>query len=109
MVKNELFERARSHYGLKQQVIVAIEELSELQKELTKFLRLKADYDHIAEEIADVEICCEELKQYFKLHNIVGTWKSQKLQRLQSRIDYNTPANDDSLRKLQERYNFNRE
>lgn len=36
---DELYERAREVYGEETQIIVALEELSELQKELCKYLR----------------------------------------------------------------------
>ena len=38
-------------------IIMAIEELSELQKELSKFLRGKGDHLCIVEEVADVIMC----------------------------------------------------
>ena len=49
--------------GRGNQMIVAIEELSELQKELTKQLRLIGDREHLVEELSDVwivfnEVCC---------------------------------------------------
>lgn len=53
-------------YGEKQ-VVVAIEELSELQKELCKALRGKVDIDHITEELADVWIMFQQMKLYFRI------------------------------------------
>lgn len=50
------------HYGKESQTIVAIEELSELQKELTKALRGKGSYVHITEEIADVMVMINQLR-----------------------------------------------
>ena len=51
------------------QLIVTIEELSELTKELTKDLRGKENIDNIIEELADVVICCETVKQYFYIND----------------------------------------
>lgn len=51
-------------YGDKQ-VIVAIEEMSELQKELCKSLRGKTNKEAIAEEIADVYIMLNQMQQYY--------------------------------------------
>ena len=48
-------------------LILCIEELSELQKELTKTLRNKADHDGIKEEIADVMLCLLSLMQMFDI------------------------------------------
>ena len=49
------------------QVYVAIEELSELTKELTKHLRGDTNIDNITEEIADCVIVIETMKLYFGL------------------------------------------
>lgn len=53
-------------YGEKQ-LIVAIEELSELQKELCKHLRGKGDKKHIIEETADVLIMVGNIREYFDI------------------------------------------
>lgn len=57
----EIFKEMVLKYGDKQ-VIVAIEELAELQKELCKNLRGKDNESEIAEEIADVYIMLEQMK-----------------------------------------------
>ena len=57
-----LFERNKE-----KQLIVALEELSELQKEITKNLRKKSNIDNLIEEIADVQIIIEQLKYYFNI------------------------------------------
>lgn len=48
--------------GLDHEAIVCVEELSELQKEITKFLRGKGDLNALASEIADVYICLNTLE-----------------------------------------------
>ena len=60
MNNKEFYKKILDIYKWKQ-VIVAIEELSELQKELCKSLRGDTNYDNIIEEIADVEIAEAEL------------------------------------------------
>ena len=54
MTTQEIYELALAKNGTILQRIVAIEELSELVKELTKDLRNIGDLDHIAEEMADL-------------------------------------------------------
>lgn len=49
------------------QIIVAIEELSELQKELCKSLRGKTNIANILEEMADVYIMLNQMQMYFKI------------------------------------------
>lgn len=69
--------------GVKYQTTIAIEELSELIKELTKVIRDKGSNMHICEEIADVEICLEELKLMIpKARLQIRLFKNFKLQRL---------------------------
>lgn len=61
---------------------VAMEELSELQKEISKALRDKADINHITEEIADVEIVIEKLKKQLNISNYnIEKWKRFKKER----------------------------
>lgn len=78
-------QEAIAHFGARQQIIVAIEELSELQKELCKFLRYNK-FGNIAEEIADVEIMLEQMIMLFTSRNSVEIWKQIKLERLDQRI-----------------------
>ncbi len=67
----ELCKMLVGKYG-KKQIVVCIEELGELQKELCKYLRkgytndeLK---DNIVEEMADVYIMLEQMKIYFNIN-----------------------------------------
>ena len=48
-------------------LIIAMEELAELQQALSKFLRRKPNMDNLHEEYADVLICLEWIKQYCQL------------------------------------------
>ena len=68
---NELYDGLAEFYGVNNQIIIAVEELSELQKELCKALRGKKKLVAISEEMADVEIMLEQLKRIFQfLHRI---------------------------------------
>lgn len=62
----EIYAEALETFGKTLQMIVAIEEMSELTKVLTKMIRHgdppdRAFYDHYCEECADVEIGLEQL------------------------------------------------
>lgn len=46
-------------------IVIVVEELSELTKELTKALRDKQDLNGIIEELADVLICIDYVKEVF--------------------------------------------
>ena len=60
--KEKIMKQSVNWYGAIAKYIVAIEELSELQKEITKQLRGKSEYMNFLEELADVYICLEYLK-----------------------------------------------
>ena len=79
-------KKAIATYGIEAQQVVAIEELSELQKEITKNLRGKGDLDHMAEEIADVRIMLEQLMMAFDLHGKVEDWEAKKVTRLENNL-----------------------
>lgn len=87
MVVKEIICEAVEHYGRENQVVVAIEELSELQKELCKMLRGKQDTEHIAEEIADVQIMLAQMQEMLGIKNMVKRYRYFKLLRLESRMN----------------------
>lgn len=60
-----ILEGAIQKFGIRHQVIVAIEELSELQKELTKWLRGRGKHENMMEEMADVSIMLNQLELIF--------------------------------------------
>lgn len=66
MTKEELYQTLLIKFKDKQ-VFVAIEELSELQKEFTKYLRGKGNRDNLIEEMADVYIMLEQMQMYLHL------------------------------------------
>lgn len=75
-------------YGETNQLIVCIEELSELQKELCKMLRVdaKMNNDALAEEMADVEIALATIKTLMGNESRVERWIKRKLQRMCERL-----------------------
>lgn len=77
-------------YGAQAQITMVFEEMSELQKELCKFLRGNTDANtlsNIAEEIADVEIMLDQMKLEFKCSDAVEEWRAQKVKRLRARLE----------------------
>ena len=82
----EIIEKATNLYGKEKQKIVAIEELSELQKELTKDLRRKGNSYNIAEEMADVLIVWNELLDIYGNKEKVEMFLDYKLERLRQKV-----------------------
>lgn len=81
-LKNKTYNDLISKYGENMQLIVAIEELSELQKELTKILRGKGSKSRLIEEVADCYICLEQIRIIKKItNNELKNEKAKKLMR----------------------------
>jgi hypothetical protein len=74
-------------YGAQAQELMLLEEMSELQKEICKYERGAENVQHIAEEIADVEIMLEQMKILFECAEAVSAFRKAKLDRLRRRIE----------------------
>jgi len=86
----ELYQQALEKWGAELQITTAIEEMSELIKELCHYLRPNRKYnvEAISEEIADVEIMLEQLKfAIFKNSFQVMMKKKSKLNRLKKTLE----------------------
>ncbi len=85
--ETEALQRALDTYGSLPQIVMVFEEMSELQKELCKYLRGKYSPANIAEEIADVEIMLEQMKMLFCCAEDVRSVRRRKVERLKERLD----------------------
>ena len=85
---NEILNKAIEVNGVDYQMNVAIEELSELQKEICKMKRGIGSNLNLAEEMADVEIVLEELKMIYNNRDMVEVYKKRKVERLAERLGY---------------------
>lgn len=85
----EIMQKAIDTYGDEVQSMVAIEEMSELTKELIKYWRGDYNVDHIAEEMADVYITLCELQLIFGIDDeTIRGYKEYKLKRLRKSLDF---------------------
>ena len=87
MKKKDVYEKAKATWGIDAQVTKAVEELSELQKELCKFLLDDGNMEHITEEMADVKIMIEQMELILENKEAVKAVKKAKIQRLSDRLD----------------------
>lgn len=62
MDKIEVYKQMINKYGKKAQMLIAVEEMSELQKEILKFLRGRCNQQNIAEEL-------EEYRKHYPVEN----------------------------------------
>lgn len=85
-IVNEAIEK----YGRDHQMMVAVEELSELQKEICKVARKDVcvwDIDALTEEMADVRLMLFELQVMFQIKTTeLDAIEQMKLNRLEERI-----------------------
>lgn len=80
-------EKAIATYGADLQLTVAVEELSELIKEICKNKRGKDNRDQIIEEMADCYIMLEQLAIIFEIPNhAIKEVASNKIARLEQRL-----------------------
>lgn len=82
----DVYAAALSAFGERTQMIVALEELSECQKEICKMLRGEGNVDHLAEEIADAQIMLEQITMIFQTQSLVTNYREMKLLRLAERV-----------------------
>ena len=82
----QVYSDALDTFGVGMQLIVALEELSELQKEITKALRGDLNPLHLAEEVADATIMLEQVRQIFNINEPVCEMMDSKIIRLRKNI-----------------------
>lgn len=88
MTYQEIFNKAISTYGEKAQKLMAIEEMSELTKEICKDFRGKLDREHLIEELADVTITIDQLMLMYKISgNELQQMYEKKVERLKERLE----------------------
>lgn len=87
--KRSTLIQAICHYGQQMQMLVAIEEMSELTKEIVKHRRGEDNRRQVAEEIADVGIMLEQLELMFNCMELTQDIREEKLARLKKRLEEN--------------------
>lgn len=85
--RKQVYDAALGKWGVKMQATVAIEEMSEVIKEITKMLRGELDREHMAEEIADATIMLEQLRQMLNIDDSVDSWMDYKVAALKRKVE----------------------
>lgn len=93
MTSKEIMYKAINTYGVENQMIKTVEELSELSQALCKFLSKpytesdRTILNNIYEEIADVEIMLEQCKMiFYESEDKINDYKKKKIKRLERRL-----------------------
>ena len=85
---NPVLKRALHTRGEQAQMMMVVEEMSELMKEILKNVnRGKDNLAEIIEETADVEIMLEQLKENYQIADEVEAYKSEKIKLIERRLD----------------------
>ena len=83
----EVLKHAIDTYGKQSQLTVAMEEMAELTKELSKNIRGNDNIFAIAEETAEVLIMLEQIQMIFGNRRQVEEFRQQKIRRLANRLE----------------------
>lgn len=83
-----IIAKSIKHYGEEIQSTVCMEECAELIQAISKAKRGKLDEDNMTEEIADVLICIEMLKQIYNIQDCsIENWIERKQERILRRME----------------------
>lgn len=66
--RNEIVKKAVEHRGIETTGIICMEEMAELQQQISKYLRGCGDRLCLLEEMADVYICLKYIEKVFEIH-----------------------------------------
>lgn len=89
----DTYKQAIDLYGEKAQKLMAIEEMSELTKEICKDFREKLNRENLIEEMADVLIMLDQMLLMYKISgDEIQQMRERKIERLKGRMD---KANDE--------------
>lgn len=84
----DTYKQAIKTYGEHAQKLMAIEEMSELTKEICKDFRGKLNREHLIEEMADVLIMLDQMLVLYKISGEeVGLMRIKKVERLKERLE----------------------
>lgn len=87
-IGKSIIAKSIKHYGEEIQSTVCMEECAELIQAISKAKRGKLDVDNMIEEIADVLICVEILKQIYNIPDCsIENWIERKQERMLSRME----------------------
>jgi len=82
------YNKAIELYGEKAQKLMAIEEMSELTKEICKDFRGKLNREHLIEEIVDVIITIDQLMMMYEISgDEIEQMRERKFERLKERLE----------------------
>ena len=86
-INTKFLEQATNKWGEPIQLIMVVEEIAELIKEISKYFRRKDNRENIIEEVGDVYIMLEQMKIIFNITDEeLNTIIDQKIERLEGKL-----------------------
>ena len=87
-IKDEkLLYRAIRTFGADAQIKKTFEEMGELQEAICKVDTGRDTLEHLAEEVADVQIMLDQVILMYGIEETVADWREEKLGRLREKIE----------------------
>lgn len=87
--EQEILNKAIQTWGKNAQVLMVLEEMSELQKEILKNInRGKDNIPELIDETTDLEIMLTQLKMIYHIEKAVEEHRSEKLSRIEKRLEW---------------------
>ena len=100
-INSYVIKKSIEHYGKDVQSTVCMEECAELIQAISKEKRGKSDKDHLAEEMADVLICIEMLKQIYNItEDEIYSWVITKQERIIKRIKKDVQSTETNAERI---------
>lgn len=80
--------KAIQKWGSQRQILMLLEEMSELQKEILKNMnRGRDNLNELIDEAADVEIMLEQFKTIYGIHQAIEERIPQKIKKLKAKLE----------------------
>ena len=85
--KDEIMEKAKYFYRERDQLIKLMEECGEAITAISKLMLNIGSWDNVMEEIADVSVMVQQIKQYGPNQEVIEVIEYKKLLRLEERME----------------------
>ena len=88
-IEKEILAKAIQTWGKQAQVLMVLEEMAELQKEILKNInRRKENLTELIDETTDVEIMLTQLKLIYGIDDQVKNHRLEKLEKIEKRLTW---------------------
>lgn len=101
IIDSDIIKRSIEHYGKDVQSTICMEECAELIQAISKEKRGKSDKYHLADEMADVLICIQMLRQIYDIsEDSLDCHIAIKQERIMRRIEKDTQPTETNAERI---------